>query len=74
MGLDLDNVKVEVEKIMKPDPRRVSGINLVFHFPENLHHVDDKTKTILKNTGINCPVQKSLHPDIEVNVDWGTWN
>ncbi len=74
MGLDLDNVKVEVEKIMKPEPRRVAGINLVFHFPEKLHHIDDKTKAILKNTGINCPVQKSLHPDIEVNIDWGLWN
>src|SRR6476661_1416972 len=42
MGIDLDKVTVEVEKIMKPDPRRVAAINLLFHFPENLNEVDDK--------------------------------
>ena len=73
MGFDLDGVKIEVEKIMKADPRRIGGINLTVHFPENLKEVDTKTKDILKNTGNTCPVMKSLHPDIEVNVDWGSW-
>jgi len=74
MGIDLNDVKVEVEKIMKIEPRRVAGINLFFHFPGSLNSVDDKTRTILKNTGINCPVQKSLHPDIEVDINWGSWS
>jgi uncharacterized OsmC-like protein len=74
MGFDLDKVTVEVEKVMKPDTRRVAAINLLFHFPENLNEVDDKTKMILKNTGINCPVQKSIHPDLEVNINWGSWS
>jgi uncharacterized OsmC-like protein len=74
MGFDLNEVKVDVEKIMKADPRRIGGINLTFHIPEVLKNIDDKTKTILKHTGNTCPVQHSLHPDIEVNVDWGSWN
>ena len=74
MGFDLNGVKIEVEKIMKADPRRVGGINLFFHFPEALKNADDKTKQILKKTGINCPVQFSIHPDIEVKVDWGGWS
>ncbi|MGN6166447.1 MAG: OsmC family protein [Flavisolibacter sp.] len=74
MGFDLNGVKIDVEKIMKADPRRVSGINLSFHIPEALKNVDDKTKTILKHTGNTCPVQQSIHPDIEVNVDWGAWS
>ena len=73
MGFDLDNIKVEVEKIMKPDPRRVSGINLTFHIPENLKHIDESTRNIMRSTGINCPVQYSIHPDIEVNIHWGSW-
>lgn len=73
MGFDLDGVKVEVEKIMKPDPRRVGSINLFFHFPENLKDKDEKTKQVLKHTGNTCPVQQSIHPDIEVKVDWGEW-
>jgi putative redox protein len=74
MGFDLNGVKIDVEKIMKPDPRRVGGINLSFHIPDALKNVDDKTKTILKHTGNTCPVQQSIHPDIEVNVDWGAWS
>jgi len=74
MGFDLNGVKVEVEKIMKAEPRRVGGINLFFHFPEELRSIDDKQKQILKHTGNTCPVQHSIHPDIEVKVDWGEWN
>jgi uncharacterized OsmC-like protein len=73
MGFDLNGVTVEVEKIMKAEPRRVGGINLFFHFPEALRTVDEKTKQILKHTGNTCPVQQSIHPDIEVKVDWGEW-
>ncbi|MGN6400591.1 MAG: OsmC family protein [Flavisolibacter sp.] len=74
MGFDLNGVKIDVEKIMKADPRRIGGINLSFHIPDALKNVDDKTKTILKHTGNTCPVQQSIHPDIEVNVDWGAWS
>lgn len=73
MGFDLNGIKVEVEKIMKAEPRRVGGINLFFHIPDNLNTIDEKTKQILKNTGNTCPVQQSIHPEIEVNVDWGAW-
>ncbi len=73
MGFDLNDVKVEVQKIMKENPRRVGGINLFFHFPENLQNIDEKTKSILKHTGNTCPVQQSLHPEIGVNVDWHSW-
>ncbi|MET0634907.1 MAG: OsmC family protein [Chitinophagaceae bacterium] len=73
MGFDLDFVKLEVLKIMKSEPRRVGGIRVFFHIPEHLRDLDEKTKTILKNTGHNCPVMHSIHPDIEVFIDWGAW-
>lgn len=73
-GLDLDGVKIEVLKIMKSNPRRVGGINLTFHIPAELKNLDEKTRELLKNTGITCPVQLSIHPDIEVNIDWGSWS
>jgi putative redox protein len=73
MGFDLDGVKIEVLKIMKADPRRVSGIELIFHIPDALKDIDEKTRTILRHTGDTCPVMKSIHPDIEVKVDWGVW-
>ena len=72
-GFDLDGVKIEVEKIMKADPRRVGGINLSYHFPNNLKAVDENTKILLKKIAQACPVMLSIHPDIQVNVDWGAW-
>ncbi len=74
MGFDLNDIKIEVVKIMKADPRRVGGIELRFYIPAVLRNTDEKTKSILKQTAETCPVMKSIHPDIDVNVNWGEWN
>lgn len=74
MDFDLNEIKIDVLKIMKAEPRRVGGIELTFHIPDALKNIDEKTKAILKNTGDTCPVMKSIHPDIEVKVDWGSWS
>lgn len=74
LGFDLTGVKLSIEKIMKAEPRRVGGINITFDVPDNLKDIDDKTKQILKHTGNTCPVQHSIHPDIEVKIDWGVWS
>ncbi|MDF2382627.1 OsmC family protein [Nostoc ellipsosporum NOK] len=73
MGFDLNDLKVDVLKIMKADPRRVGGIHLKVYVPASLQDIDEKTKTILRHTGDTCPVIKSLHPDIEIVTDWGAW-
>jgi len=69
MGLDLKDVKIDIQKNMKSDPRRIGGVDLTFHFPESLV-LDEKQKTILKNAALTCPVAKSLHPDLEQNVEF----
>lgn len=74
MELDMKGVEVEVEKIMKSDPRRVGGINLTFHIPGALKEAEEKTKTILKNAALTCPVAQSIHPDIELNINWTAWS
>jgi putative redox protein len=70
MQVDLAGMKIEVEKIMKADPRRIGGINLTFHFPDTLQ-VDEKQKTILERAAHTCPVIYSIHPDIELKVVFG---
>lgn len=67
MKVNLEGVRIEVEKLMKADPRRISGVNLTFHFPETLV-VDDDQKAILERAAHTCPVMYSIHPDIRVNV------
>ena len=72
MNVDLAGTKIEVEKIMKAEPRRVGGINLTFHFPDRIE-VDEKQKLIIERCAITCPVFYSINPDIKVNVVFN-WN
>jgi uncharacterized OsmC-like protein len=70
MNVDLSETKIEIEKIMKQDPRRIGGINLTFHFPQSLT-VNDRQRTILERAAETCPVIYSINPEIEVNVKFG---
>lgn len=67
MGIDLTGVKIDIQKHMKADPRRVSAVDVHFHFPAQLQ-TDEKQRVILQNAALTCPVAKSLHPDIEQNI------
>ena len=67
MEVDLDGTQVSIKKIMKQEPRRVGGIKVDFDFPETVH-VDEKQKAILERAALTCPVAKSIHPDIELDV------
>ncbi len=69
MQIDLTGTTIDITKIMKPEPRRVSGIGVVFHFPGHLI-LDEKQRTILERAAITCPVAKSIHPDIEQDVQF----
>jgi putative redox protein len=69
MEVDLKDVKVEVEKLMKTDPRRIGGINLTFHFPAELT-LTERQQTILQKAAETCPVIYSINPDIQVNVNY----
>lgn len=69
LAVDLRGMKISVQKIMKADPRRIGAIQLSFEFPDNLR-LDDKQKTILERAAHTCPVIYSIHPDIEVKVEF----
>jgi putative redox protein len=70
MNVDLNGTQVSITKIMKSEPRRVGGIKVDFDFPGNVQ-ANDKQKTILENAARTCPVAKSIHPDIELDVHFG---
>lgn len=71
MGIDLKDTKVDVKKHMASDPRRISQIDVAVSFPKSLT-LNEKDKLILQRTGDNCPVIKSLHPDVMINAMY-TW-
>ncbi|HYK45499.1 MAG TPA: OsmC family protein [Parafilimonas sp.] len=70
MEVNLDGTQVSIKKIMKQDPRRVGGIEVDFDFPGTLQ-VDEKQRAILERAALTCPVAKSIHPDIELDVHFG---
>jgi uncharacterized OsmC-like protein len=67
MGIDLSNTTIAVTKHMLPDPRRIVKIDVILTIPPALQ-LDEKDRVILERTGNNCPVTKSLHPDLEMNI------
>lgn len=69
MGIELAGTSIAVTKYMLPDPRRIGKIDVVLRFDAGLQ-LDEKDRQILERTGNNCPVIKSLHPDLEVNMTY----
>ncbi len=69
-GIDMDGARVTINKIMASDPRRISKIEAEIYMPAKTFSAKDKK--ILEHAGINCPVAKSLHPDLEqqLNFHW----
>jgi putative redox protein len=59
----LRGTKIDITKIMKSDPRRVGEIVVEIYFPEG-SNFDERERKIIENTARNCPVAKSLHPDL----------
>ena len=69
MNIELKGTRIEVEKIMKQEPRRIGGLNLTFHFPESLE-LNERQQNILQKAAETCPVAYSINPDIELNVNF----
>lgn len=65
MGVALEGTTAEVTKIMATEPRRISGIKIVFDFKSD---ADEKSRIILERAALTCPVYHSLHPDIEKDI------
>lgn len=61
----------EIEKIMAANPRRIAAINVKMLVKGSPSYTD-KEKQILERTALNCPVFKSLHPDIliDLKIQW----
>ena len=68
MELDISGTRLDVTKHMLSDPRRIGKIEITLHLPAN--NVNEKDRMVLQKIGDNCPVMKSLHPDLEVVTEY----
>ena len=69
MDINLDGTRMDVTKVMVSDPRRIGNIIVHVFFPEGLR-LDEKQKDLLERTARTCPVERTLHPDVELDMEF----
>lgn len=67
MDLDISGTTAEVTKVMAAEPRRVSEVQIEIQFQQAF---DERTQKVLEQAALNCPVAKSVHPDIQQVVNF----
>lgn len=69
LQIELAGTGIAVTKHMQSDPRRIAKIDVILSIPVAVN-ASEKDRIILQRTGDNCPVTKSLHPDLIVNIEY----
>jgi putative redox protein len=64
-GLDLTGIEITVEKEMASDPRRIDSLRTEVRMPTAL---DEQTRARLERAARHCPVDESIHPDIDAPI------
>lgn len=69
-NIDMLGATAAVKKIMAPNPRRISRLEVTLTMPPNDYSA--KQKKILERAAHHCPVINSLHPDLEevIEIIW----
>ena len=69
-SLDLTGMRARITKEMAADtPRRISSLTVTIAMPEG-SHFSKADRARLENAGKVCPVKQSLHPDMDVIIDF----
>lgn len=64
----VEGMKVNVRKFMSEDqPRRISKLELDLDIPLPASHPE---RRLLESAARGCPVHHSIHPDIDVVMNW----
>jgi putative redox protein len=69
LDINLDGTRLDVTKVMVSDPRRIGKIIVHVFFPAGLG-LDEKQKDLLERTARTCPVERTLHPDVELDMQF----
>jgi putative redox protein len=63
--LNLEGIEISVEKEMASNPRRIDSLRTEVTMPVVL---DASTRTRLERAARHCPVDESIHPDIDAPI------
>lgn len=70
MQLNFEGTKIEITKVMSTDaPRRIAGIIARLSFTDQFLASQEQKETLIK-IARSCPVEKSLHPDLKLDVEF----
>jgi len=65
-SIQIEGTQVEVIKHMSTDlPRRVAQLDIKMTIP---HALDKREMSILRHAAETCPVAKSIHPELKINL------
>jgi len=67
-GILMPNVYSRTNKIMTSSPRKISKLKIEIIFEGN--QLSEVEKQSLKDVALNCPVAKSLHPDLQQEIEF----
>lgn len=65
-GFNIDGTRIEIQKVMGTNPRRVVEVVVDLFFPHNNYTA--KERKLLEASAKECPVAQSLHPDLKQAV------
>jgi len=66
LQVNIDGAIAEITKHMGIGPRRVIKIDVNLTIPDR--NLSEEQKELINKAGLNCPVAKSLHPDLVQNI------
>jgi putative redox protein len=70
LAVDITGTTATVEKEMATSPiRRIGSLAVTIHVP---HHISEGHRQRLERAAHTCPVHKSLHPDVQMPIQF-TW-
>ncbi len=70
MNLNFEGTTIEITKIMSTDaPRRVAQIIAVLNFESDFKATEEQKEQLVR-IARSCPVEKSLHPDIKLDISF----
>jgi uncharacterized OsmC-like protein len=67
-GILMPNVYSRTNKVMSSSPRKISKLKIEIIFEGN--QLSEVEKQSLKDVALNCPVAKSLHPDLQQEIEF----
>lgn len=67
-ALSIEGMVIKVVKHMSADlPRRISKLEVTIEVPLPADHPE---RAALEAAALSCPVNQSIHPEIEVPINW----